>query len=595
MTRLACTILMLVGFIPNTLANSLSQCQLLFIQEQYHDAFLECQKSVNSGDIKSESFLGLMYLEGQGVKENIHTGLKKLKTAADHNEPFAQYSLGIIYENGAYKITKNHSTAKQWYQKAISSAKQRIKAKDPNAYFVLGLMTLDGNELPPNVDDALALLLKASKLGHIAAQYILAQIYEYETDPKYKNYDSANRWYLKSAQGGNRLAFDHILQNCTQTSNAELAKSTFPVCLKLAQNGELKAQETLSDIYSNRFNLLDAYMWALKAARQGSQYSQTKMGDLLSSDLTDTGLNQNFREAFKWYNLAAEQGNRSAMKSIGDMYAEGKGVEINDEKALQWYRKGKSPISARNLCLQRFNKGDYKSALFVCSETDKSKEFSPFLQGNPLPPSIILARMYAKGLGVKQSYPKAINFYRKTLSFSTIRNYELGMLYLNASTDYRNYKKAAELFKMAAGESEIGPIVVSNREAAQAEFKSKYRLAIMFSEGIGVEQDFTQSRLWFQASIQNTSFGIKNLPLFSEAQFKLGEMYAKGQGMEKSGANAADLFYSAGLSYLKNGQREKALNCASRIKKLTKNYHLAVPNKFLADRLIEQIYEKKDK
>jgi len=53
---------------------------------------------------------------------------------------------------------------------------------------------------------------------------------------------------------------------------------------------------------------------------------------------------------------------------------------------------------------------------------------------------------------------------------------------------------------------------------------------------------------------------------YASAQFNLGVSYAKGDGVTTSGAAAADWFYKAGLSYLKQGHREDALRSVERIK-----------------------------
>ncbi len=74
----------------------------------------------------------------------------------------------------------------------------------------------------------------------------------------------------------------------------------------------------------------------------------------------------------------------------------------------------------------------------------------------------------------------------------------------------------------------------------------------------------------------------------ADAQLNLGLMYAVGQGMVQSGAVAADWFYKAGLSYLKNGKEDDALRCVEAIKRLPK-LGLSVPNLFLADKLLAAI------
>ncbi|HKI60416.1 MAG TPA: tetratricopeptide repeat-containing serine protease family protein [Mariprofundaceae bacterium] len=75
-----------------------------------------------------------------------------------------------------------------------------------------------------------------------------------------------------------------------------------------------------------------------------------------------------------------------------------------------------------------------------------------------------------------------------------------------------------------------------------------------------------------------------------DAQYNLALAYAKGKGVGSSGASAADWFYKAGQAYLKNNQRERALQCVERIKGLKTDLNLSVPNMFLADKLMNEIY-----
>ena len=41
----------------------------------------------------------------------------------------------------------------------------------------------------------------------------------------------------------------------------------------------------------------------------------------------------------RWYSLAAEQENAFAQCNLGNCYKDGKGVEQDKDKAIEWYRK----------------------------------------------------------------------------------------------------------------------------------------------------------------------------------------------------------------------------------------------------------------
>jgi TPR repeat protein len=50
------------------------------------------------------------------------------------------------------------------------------------------------------------------------------------------------------------------------------------------------------------------------------------------------GVEMNDEQALKWYGLAAEQGHAEAQFNLGVMHANGWGVPINDVEAAKWYR-----------------------------------------------------------------------------------------------------------------------------------------------------------------------------------------------------------------------------------------------------------------
>ncbi|MBR0128725.1 MAG: sel1 repeat family protein, partial [Neisseriaceae bacterium] len=48
--------------------------------------------------------------------------------------------------------------------------------------------------------------------------------------------------------------------------------------------------------------------------------------------------------AVEWYRKAAEQGDKGAQFNLGVMYANGRGVEENLNKACEWYKKAGTKI-----------------------------------------------------------------------------------------------------------------------------------------------------------------------------------------------------------------------------------------------------------
>ena len=51
------------------------------------------------------------------------------------------------------------------------------------------------------------------------------------------------------------------------------------------------------------------------------------------------GISMDYEEAIKWYKLAAKQGNSSAQSILGIMYSEGQGTVKDYKEAMKWYRR----------------------------------------------------------------------------------------------------------------------------------------------------------------------------------------------------------------------------------------------------------------
>ncbi|WP_419591592.1 tetratricopeptide repeat protein, partial [Thiolapillus sp.] len=77
------------------------------------------------------SCLGVMYAEGQGVRQDLKEAVKWYRRAAEQGYALAQYNLGLMYANGR-GVRQDFKEAVKWYQKA---AEQGL----PKAQVNLGL------------------------------------------------------------------------------------------------------------------------------------------------------------------------------------------------------------------------------------------------------------------------------------------------------------------------------------------------------------------------------------------------------------------------------------------------------------------------
>jgi len=144
--------------------------------------------------------------------------------------------------------------------------------------------------------------------------------------------------------------------------------------------------------------------------------------------------------------------------------------------------------------------------------------------------------------------------------------FTLGVMYHIGQGVPKDYAKAVKWYRKAAEQDHAG---------------AQNNLGAMYAFGQGVPQDYAEAVNWWRKAAEQG---------YASAQFNLGVMYAFGQGVMKSGAVAADWYYKAGIAYLKEKQKDKALSCVERIQGLKSELHLNVPNYFLAEQLMKKIY-----
>jgi len=241
-------------------------------------------------------------------------------------------------------------------------------------------------------------------------------------------------------------------------------------------------------------------------------------------------------EAEKWYRMAAKGpygdgrlGNHRAQLRLGEMYEFGQGVKQDYAKAVMWYR------AAANLW-------------------DAEAQFK-------------LGTMYAQGRGVQKNQAESISWFRKAAGQGHVKSQtKLGLIYVEGTSIKQDYGKAIIWFRKAAQQNDTG---------------AQYMLGIMNDNGLGVKRNAAVAVRWLRKAAKNG---------YASAQFYLGVLYSNGRGVMKSSTVATDWFYKAGLTFLNEGNREKALTSAEKIKAQGN-----VPNAFLGNKLLALIYSEKEK
>jgi TPR repeat protein len=102
-------------------------------------------------------------------KGDYATTLNLLRPLAEQGHVRAQYNLGLMYNNGQ-GVRQDYAAAMSWYRKA---AEQGHVAAQTN----LGVMYDNGQGVPQDYAAAMSWWRKAAEQGHASAQYNLALMY----------------------------------------------------------------------------------------------------------------------------------------------------------------------------------------------------------------------------------------------------------------------------------------------------------------------------------------------------------------------------------------------------------------------------------
>ena len=152
---------------------------------------------VEKGDPEAQFELGLVYYNGQNVKQNYEQAVYWFKKAAEQNHANAQHNLGIMYYNG-WGTTQDYEQAFYWFEQAA-------KQGDITAQHNIGLMYYDGKGVRQDFGQAVYWLKKAAELGNPEAQYNLGIVYS-NGKGRGQDDDEAVYWLKKAAENGHEEA-----------------------------------------------------------------------------------------------------------------------------------------------------------------------------------------------------------------------------------------------------------------------------------------------------------------------------------------------------------------------------------------------------
>ena len=197
----------------------------------------------------------------------------------------------------------------------------------------------------------------------------------------------------------------------------------------------------------------------------------------------------------------AEQGDINAQCKLGVMYYNGEGVPQDYREATYWYRK-----AAR--------KGD-PGAQYMLGISSTGRQAARWLRraaAQKLPPAeAVLANRYEEGLGVRQSYAKAVALYRDAASRGwNDANFNLGVLYQQGLGVRRDDDLALTYFEKATQQGRDDSVFA----------RGFYFLGDMYGHGRGVNKNLVLSYAYFDIAASH-AFSPEETRFYTDLRDKL--------------------------------------------------------------------------
>ncbi|KAI8880317.1 HCP-like protein [Backusella circina FSU 941] len=549
--------------------------------KNYSLSFFYIRKAAEKNHSQAIAQLGIIYLDGKAVEKDENEGIKwieksielmdpyecyeqgikfyndkdyrisllYIKRAADGSDSDARSHLGLVYLQGL-GVEKNHEQAMEWFEQStmnlhifdcMRKRMQFYNMVEVNSNFEVALLYLR---------KALLYLRKAAEENDEDAQSQLGIMYLQGFGVE-KNYDIAVEWIVLSIKIMDKYGcYRYGMKFCFGIEVEKDYTIGLLYLQKAADESYGPAQAQIGLMY------LDGH-GVSKNKSEGMKWINKSVKNMDIDECYDFGIRlychinsgERFGLAFIFIKEAAERGYGLAQAFLGEMYHEGKGVQRNQDEALEWIRKSTRTMDPSE-CYQHGMKcysgtgveKNYSIALLYLRAA-YIKKYTPAL--------IQIGRMYLYGHGVEKNKEKSMecfqqsieemdpdDYYHQGMTFYNEYHHDISLLYI---------RKAVEAGCVLA-QSQLGMMLLEGKfiqknQAVAMEWIVKsmklmapndcYSQGMALYSGTTVIQDYDISFCFIKKAAEN-HHGL--------AQAHLGLVYLQGLGVEKNKNEALKWF-----------------------------------------------------
>lgn len=273
--------------------------------------------------------------------------------------------------------------APQFQQEAVEWMRRAAQGGNSSAQYTLGVIYLEGKELPRDPHQAGLWILHAAEQGNQLAQKHMLRLYT-EGIGVPKDAFEASHWQFRAARGDEqrRMTLQHAIRPVVEQPQ----RASLQEYVESATSGSVLAQYALGRMFFDApFGVRDeqkAVQWMEKAARSGHLQAMLDVGRILALSVdepdsqsramawlmsvpvastdraarvmarvglqyeTGEGVTKDFQRGIFWTTKAAEWGVVKAQLDLARAYAQGLDVPVDVPQAIQWYERAAQQDSA---------------------------------------------------------------------------------------------------------------------------------------------------------------------------------------------------------------------------------------------------------
>lgn len=490
-------------------------------------------------------------------------------------EQFNRYNTLKLFNNSFTDESFGVNVIDQNVEHLNFEACKRAKGnKTGEAFYNLAMCYFKGIGTKINYKDAYKNFLKAAEKGYTRGMNAVGECLCKGLGCN-ADMSSALKWFQKSASSGDYTGMYLIGKYIQLQGRESEAKEMFEASKLGNENSMMEICKAVSPFEAITM-LVDTYS---KGDETSSKISSRILKDLavgLENNPNNAYpmalrlladycyLYQSYDNGFKLYQQAAQLGDEPSKYAMFLAKLSGLGTNKDSNTALGFLNQCNTPIAQKTISLFSRNRGKTLSQIVSSLTAQQLNDYDwrvfalPMLSEKTPSAYFVLGYYTEKGIGFKQNYSKAIEYYTKSANngFAPAQT-RLGLCYDMGYTGAVEPVKAFEWYRKAAEQgyadaqcnlgycySSGNGVKVNQQQALnwyrkaadQNNVVAQYNVALAYDEGLGVKQDLSKAIEWYtKASNQG----------YAPAQSNLGYYYVKGIGVAANVSKGVELLRKA--------------------------------------------------